>query len=437
MTTGGGRRLVEVPELEVDGQLTADPLTKEHPMRFTVRRTCCALLGAATLASYGCSNAPTGPATGGTGRPTIRVQVVRTGASASALFRSRAMRAVSGVPVGEATPERLEYFLTSLALCESLTTTGTAFSNPRGLVELYGNRSVNYDTYDFNAARNDPVAGHYMDLLDPNTLGVLQQTVMLPPGMHRFNWALATWNRPVKVQAAVPLGDGTWLYTKDGDEVTQGGSRYTNVTADMTSGPAELGLVDLNNGGTWFKLQNPITIPDSAGTFTLSLVFNPDRLIKASANGASNYPMRDSLNRGIYTPILDLTPVLHSTSASVQKETFVLTGAPEFDIRLELYSLVSDSTRTIMGAAIKSLYTVATTQNVMHPLGVSFIHTADDGSLTFSAWDDSPILTGFTRATGGGTATFYCQNAFSGLDLCGGAASVNLTYASPEVTILP
>lgn len=373
---------------------------------------------------------------GGTGRPTIAVQVVKTGAGAPGQFRTAAIRA-NGAPVGEATPEHLAYFLTSLALCESLTTTGTAFNNPQGLVELYGNNSVDYNTYDFGAARADPVAGHYLDLLDPNTLGVLQRTVTLPPGVNRFNWALATWNRPVKIQAAVPLGDGTWLYTKDGDEVTQNGSRYTNVTADMTSGPTELGLVDLNNGGTWFKLQHPVTIPDSAGSFTLSLVFNPDRLIKASANGASNYPMRDSLNRGIYTPILDLTPVLHSTAAGVQKETFVLTGAAQFDIRLELYSLAGDSAHTIMGASIKSLYTAATTQNVMHPLSVSFIYTADDGSLEFRAWDDRPMITGFTRASGGGTVTFYCQHAFSGLDFCEGAAAVNLTYAAPEVTILP
>ena len=276
-----------------------------------------------------------------------------------------------------------------------------------------------------------------MDLLDPITLGALQQTVTLPAGAHRFNWAIATWNRPVKMQASVPLGDGTSLFTKDGDEVMQGGGGYTMVTADMTSGPSEPGLVDLNNGGTWFRLQNPVSIPDSAGTFTLSLVFNPDRLIKASANGASNYPMRDSLNRGIYTPILDLTPVLHSTAAPVQKETFVLTGAGEFDIRLELYSLAGDSAHTIMGASIKSLYTAGTTQNVMHPLPVSFIHTAGDGSLTFSAWNDMPLIAGFTRATGGGTATFYCQTAFSGLDYCGGAGAVSLTYAAPEVALLP
>ena len=84
-------------------------------MRFTLRRTCHALLGVATLASYGCSNAPTGPA-GGSGRPTITVQVVKTGPSASPLLRANPTRVMSGAPVGEATPERLEYFLISLDL---------------------------------------------------------------------------------------------------------------------------------------------------------------------------------------------------------------------------------------------------------------------------------------------------------------------------------
>ena len=407
-------------------------------MRLTMRLLCCALMAAPQIAAIGgCSKAPTGPGAAA-GSPTIAVRVVETGTGPSSSARVlQAPRLANGVAVGEAAPEHLEYFLTSLALCESLTTSGTAFNNPRGMVEIYSNRDVDYSTYDFAAARADHTPGHYLDLLDAATLGALQQTVMLPPGPHTFNWALATWNRPIRVQAAVPLADGTTLYTKDGDQVTDGSGTYTSVAGDITAGPAELGLVDLQNGGTWFRLQHPVTIPDSAGTFTLSLVFNPDRLIKASANGASNYPMRDSLNRGIYAPILDLTPVLHRAATDVVEETYVLTGAPQFDIRLQLYSLDGDSTRTIVGAAIKSLYTGSTTQNVMHPLAVSFIHTTGDGSLTFSAWDDSPLITGFTRSASGGAATFYCQNAFSGLDLCAGSGSVDVTYAAPAIGILP
>ena len=95
-------------------------------MRPTFRQISCALLCAATLASCGCSKAPTGPSAGG--HATVTVKVVKTGAGSPAPFRSTAMRTVAGAPVGEATPAPLEYFLTSLALCESLTTTGTAFS---------------------------------------------------------------------------------------------------------------------------------------------------------------------------------------------------------------------------------------------------------------------------------------------------------------------
>ncbi len=85
--------------------------------------------------------------------------------------------------------------------------------------------------------------------------------------------------------------------------------------------------MDLNNGGTWFRLQQPIVISEDGGEYTLSLAFNPDRLIKASAMNASNASIQFenvgttySTTRGIYVPLLDLTPVLHKTADAVRKE---------------------------------------------------------------------------------------------------------------------
>ncbi len=94
-------------------------------------------------------------------------------------------------------------------------TNGTGFSNAEGCVELYDNQSVDYDMYGYAEARAETTPGRYFDLMDPTTLHSLNATVQVKPGTYR--WALATWNRPVRVQATVPLAFGGTLYTKDGD----------------------------------------------------------------------------------------------------------------------------------------------------------------------------------------------------------------------------
>jgi hypothetical protein len=215
------------------------------------------------------------------------------------------------------------------------------------------------------------------------------------------------------------------------------GYSFTRTTADPT-GPSALAITDLNNGGTWFRLQKPVVIPDRGGSYTLSLVFNPDRLIKASAAGASNASIQDTSAavRGIFVPLLDLTPVLHQTSDSVRKESYVLTGPAQFSLRLELYPVGSDTARTILGADLKTLYVPTTTLNVMHPQKISFLSTALDGSTTFEAWDHGGLIQGFTRSATGGSVTLDCQAAMHGTDACGGVPTVTLTYGAPVVTII-
>ncbi|MFL5494757.1 MAG: hypothetical protein ACJ8DC_10290 [Gemmatimonadales bacterium] len=399
------------------------------------------VLSALGAAALGCSaDSATVPAPPpGASASTVRVQITQASATTGLSARlGRLSPSIVSVAsgVGEAAPEHLEYFLTSLRLCESVETNGTAFNNTQGCVEIYSNQTVDYETYGYAEARADATAGNYFDLMDPATLTALNQSVPVQAGS--YQWALATWNRPVRVQASIPLSGGGSLFTQDGDPSSPTGYSFTRTTADLTTGPSALAVTDLNNGGTWFRLQNPVVIPDSGGSYTLSLAFNPDRLIKASASGASNASIQDTSAavRGIYVPMLDLTPVLHQSSDSVRKESYALTGPAQFSLRLELYSVGSDAARTILGADLKTLYTPATTQNVMHPQKVSFLSTALDGSTTFEAWDHGALIQGFTRSASGGTVTLDCQAAFYGSDACGGAPTVTLTYAAPVVTMI-
>jgi hypothetical protein len=370
---------------------------------------------------------------------TVRVEITKSGEASpirASVRRHLPVAADFAAGIGEAAPDRLEYFLTSLQLCADVTTNGTGFSGTEGCVEVYGNQTVDYNSYGYTEARGDNVPGNYFDLMDPATLTALNQSVPVEAGT--YQWALANWNKPVRVQAMIPLSGGGSLFTRDGDRVLPNGFAFTQTTADLTSGPAELAITDLNNGGTWFRLQRPVVIPENGGSYTLSLVFNPDRLIKASASGASNASIQDTSTvvRGIYVPLLDLTPVLHQTADAVRKESYVLTGADQFSIRLELYSVDSDPEHAIVGADVKTLYTAGTTLNLMHPMKISFLATADDGSTTFEIWDHSPMIEGFTRSAVGGTVTLDCQAAFFSTDACGGATTVTLAYAAPEVTTI-
>ena len=395
------------------------------------------IVGLAACGLVACSGDSTTP--GSADPSTVRVEITTSSAPPGLVASAgRLGAAVAGAPaagVGEAAPDHLEYFLTSLQLCADVTTNGTGFSGTSGCVELYGNQSVDYDSYGYAEARADNTPGNYFDLMDPATLTALNQSVPIEAGT--YQWALANWNRPVKVQATIPLSGGGSLYTQDGDPALSGFS-FTQTTADLTTGPSALAVTDLNNGGTWFRLQSPVVIPENGGSYTLSLVFNPDRLIKASASGASNASIQDTSTvvRGIYVPMLDLTPVLHQTGNAVQKESYILTGADQFSIRLELYSVASDTGHAIVGADVKTLYTGGTTLNVMHPSRISFLSAADDGSTTFEIWDHSTVIDGFTRSAGGGTATLHCQAAFYSTDPCGGAATMTLAYAAPEVTTI-
>lgn len=393
--------------------------------------TSCALAVVTTAALTGC-NSGTSP------NPTP--STIQARIQSSAPSSSMNPRFAFAMPrIGEAAPEHLEYFLTSLRLCESLETNGTGFNNAEGCIDVYTNNSVDYDAYGFAEARADVTPGNYFDLMDPSTMTALQQSVTARPGTYR--WALATWNRPVRVQASIPLahscsGCPNTLYTKDGEPAGTSSS-YTLSPTLLSEPSAELAMADLNNGGTWFRLQQPVVIGENDGEYTLSLVFNPDRLLKGWGHNASNASIQDANSQGIHVPLLDLTPVLHRSSEAVRKESYVLTGAAQFSIRLELYSVDSDPNHAILGADVKTLYTDDTYQNIMHPSKISFLSTAEDASTTFEIWDNSPLIEGFTRSATGGTVTLHCEAAFHSTMACDDQETVTLTYAAPTVTTLP
>ncbi len=373
------------------------------------------------------------------GNSAVRVNLVTvsSGAHQSSVRAAHGVRIRDAAPSdgvhGEGAPTSLKYYLSSLQICESLTTSGTAFNNPQGCTTLYQQNASNYSAYNADSARADSDPTHYLDLMSPTITTTLNHAVTSVQA-GTYNYVIATWYRPIKVTGTITLASGSY-YTHDG--VSDSATGVTHYTGSFLTGPAQESVVELPNGGTWFKFQNPFVIAADSASYVLDLVFNPDRLLKGGAM-ASNASIQDSTAalHGIYVPFLDLSPVLHKASDSAVKESYVFTGPAQFSLRAELYYLQSDTTKTIYGIDFKTLYTTNTTLNITDPQRVFFVKTVG-AETQFLDYQQAPMLTGFTRSATGGTVTVDCQTTLFNTDACGGQTSVTMTYAAPAVTTIP
>lgn len=364
------------------------------------------------------------------GGPGVAVNMLTGGAPSAALYENlRSLGAHVGVlraldeplaVTGESSTAQLKslkYRIVSIDLCKSLTTNGTAYTNSSGCWSVYtsGLSQSQSDYQDFTVDKALLTDDGYLDLTDQAKLkAALNKKVTAKVG--EYNYGVINWYRPIKAKAEVTLSDGTTLVTK---------RAVNGVVADLrgTAGTAEEIAVDLQNGGGWFKFQKPFVITqadmDADSAYTLDLVLNLDRLIKASSSGVSNSPVADSSQRGFFVPLISLSPVAHKAADKAVRETYVLSSplTPQFDIRVELYTISSDTTKTIYGADNKVLYKgAATTTNVMHPYQPFAVTETAEG-VEFQDWQKASYLKKLKRlkAVGDtGTATFVCPSHYTG-----------------------
>jgi hypothetical protein len=359
--------------------------------------------------------------------------------------------------------ENLEYYFTSVQICESLQATGSGFSNPAGCLELYrGDQSQLAYGLDGDwrplADEARAMTSGFVDLLNPSARANLNATTALTDQHVRsYHYGIITWSLPIKVKASVPLADGTFLYTHDGttDYETIGVDNYRHYfTAPGTAlnvAPAEKAVVLLPNGGNWFKFQNPlsITAADIADRrqWVLDLVFNPEGIVKGFAGDGisqANLQERDgsgNVVRAITVPMLDLAPIPHRQDEQVMRESYlasVALGSQAFDLRLELYSIEGDANRTIYGVDVKTLVTAASTTVPTEISKVSHVVTESDGSVTFQSYSQSPIISGFERVEdvfGTTTASVRCGTHGDPASAAGGAALIVDSCPSAELAV--
>jgi len=402
--------------------------------------------------SDGTSVAGAAGASGAGGEPTQAGIQVRFAAPAESSSGLQHLLAFSGGGAVRPGLERLEYYIFSVQICESLQASGSGFNNPTGCLELYsGDRSAyNYSLEGDWTALADAARGSdagFVNLLDPVSRAALGGTTPLQSEHVRsYNYGIITWSLPIKVKATVALGDGTFLYTHDGPTRVQtiGVDNYrdyfTAPNTELDVGPAETAVVILGNGGNWFKFQNPLSITqadiDQKRQWVLDLVFNPEGIVKGfSGDGTTRSNIREQNEagaslRGINVPMLDLAPVPHRATEQVVRESYLANldvSGNIFDARIELYSVDGDPNNSVYGVDVKTLVARDSASVPPDMAKISSISTDSDGALSFESYNGTPVISGFHRVAdehGTTHASILCATHDNRAGAEGGAAIV-------------
>ncbi len=339
----------------------------------------------------------------------------------------------------------IKYYIKEVRVCESIETTGTAYNNPKGCFSLYKNQPDNYDSYGFEQAKAETGTGKFLDLMDPTTKTKLSQNATAIKGT--YHYGLIDWYKPLKVNAEVTMGSDTYVTCGDATATFSAGGGNTSAgltkCPDMrgTAGSSKETTIVMDNGGSWFKFQNPFMITPAdlkkGESYVLDLVFNPSALIKAS-DAMSNGSIQDDSNRGLFVPLLALSPVVHKSTETAIRESYVLdpAGTDEYNLRLDLYYIKGDTNKTIYGADWQTLKTASTTQSLLPPQKISFIQGGGGGNHEFQDYQKQAMLSEFKRGNSSGSGgTLQCQAAMFHLG-CGGGSTAALTITSMSETEL-
>ena len=312
----------------------------------------------------------------------------------------------SGTAWGSAAPTSLSYAIYQVQICEKLDVTGTAFSNPTNCASLY---KMDYSQSDYDS---NNVTAPYLDMMQmAATRAALNVGVTATAGT--YNYGLVNWFKPIKVKGSVTLSDASVLYTKSDATYTSGGSGYYTKMNNMTSAPAEEATVQLNNGGAWFKFATPWTY-DGKTAIQLDLAFTPNDVLKGS-NGTSAYLARDANSgNGIDIPLLGITPIVHSSGDTASKEVYRIPTANSY-MYVELYYAKSDTTKSVLGATLRTAYKTGTTATDLSEPAQAFGVTTSGTTVTLTGYDGTTLVS-IPRQTTEGASTTVTVN-------CGGSGS--------------
>ena len=234
----------------------------------------CAAALASCLWASGCSKSSTA-ATAGT-PVTANVKITSEATSVSMLFmdpasalmqpgvdalealaQPHALSTAGGAAAGTGGLTSLKYYIESIIICQSLTTSGSGFSDQTGCSTLYtgATESVlnptsgqtlppDYATQSTHAAG---VTTGYIDLMsDTDRAKIAASSGSVAAGS--YNWGLVNWAYPIKVTATIPVAG---LYTQAATVTnTSGPGRRSPGDDDLVHGDRARGRGDRADSGT-------------------------------------------------------------------------------------------------------------------------------------------------------------------------------------------
>ncbi len=353
----------------------------------------------------------------------------------------------------------LKYFIQGIQLCQTMTITGSAYSNASGCIDLYtgpvGNNDQSlYNSYTITEALADTDSSRWIDLMSATDQAKLKKGITVTLAMKgSYKYGKIDFFRPIKTTAEFPLIGGGTYYSKASTAVARDNNEIglqveSASVGDMTTGPAEETVYMMNNGGVWFPFVKDFEITDddikNQTNVSMDLVFNPADFGKASKAAGTCDPTADNKNAFIYDkancitmnmPYVRMNPVPRKGGEKTYKETYLIdygTGTSNSKVRMELYYVNSDTEKSIRGVdSTVVLGTGATSEpsNVINGYYVNQTGTIAGNNATVEIQDyqKSPVLTGLVRRTNG-TATLSCVYMGGPCTATGATSSLAYTY---------
>ena len=370
----------------------------------------------------------------------------------------------------------LQYYITSVQICQNMNLRASGFTDPQGCLEIYRGPQHEILNNPNLAAAASPNAWSqanyvrslqgadlpgYIDLMDGPSLAALGGNVLLrAENLGTYAYGFVSWAAPVRVQASMSLLDANGvLVTHDGTSTLSNrngvSTLYTQATQSFAQGDDELAVVTLPSTQSWFKFQQPLQISaadlSNKSQIIVELNFNADGVVYAysTPSATAGFLLDGPSNAGpvhvIEIPALKLVPVAHLADQSVVQQTYLATVSSgttaRFDARIELFTVAGDANNLIHGVASDALPNPLTGPGPLSFPRIAFVQRTQDGSLNLQDWNRQVVVGGLRPGTQIGdtaAARIACTRSGSNTPLFGGctadgfAANFTLTNLSPN-----
>lgn len=326
------------------------------------------------------------------------------------------------------TIEKFEYRFTRITLAQDVKTSGTAFSDVTGTIELEIENDTGYNDFLWEQAKDDTT--HFTDVMNPKAIKALidaHPPAPAPVAVKDISYVLINYFRPLKIQATMTLPDGTTVRTHEGDSVVTHGDNEMNTGYTTMFGgdfsaltEASLATVVENNGGSWLKLAEPLVLNGS--DTTLYLIYDPYLNVRVN-HGSLAGPtsgvdaLVDSKGTSWHVPPMTITPVVASGADKVYRSDFRVLLGLGYDILVYVYYTEETTVKAVNMGYIESEFDAAIDTAPMSPPQVFFIRRSG-ARWIFEDWEHKSILDGLSLTDAASKCTVGCM-----MQMCGSSVA--------------